>query len=147
MNHVMAVFIGTQTCASICCMDEQGMPYCFSCFYIYNAEKNLLYFKSHADTKHIGLLLKNPVAAGTILPDKLNKRSIQGIQFSGQLLSVMDDQAKNSSMHYHKRFPLALALPGKVWTLQLNQLKMTDSSKIFGKKIKWERQNKVLKDG
>ena len=142
MNHVMVVFIGTQTCASICCMDEQGMPYCFSCFYIYNAEKNLLYFKSNTDTKHIGLLLKNPVVAGTILPDKLNKLTIQGIQFSGHLLPVMDDEATDASKHYHRRFPIALALPGKVWTLQLNQLKMTDSRKIFGKKIKWEREGK-----
>jgi hypothetical protein len=143
MNKTMIEFIGTQTCASVCCVDEQGAPYCFSCFYVFSAEKNLLYFKSHADTKHIGVLLKNPVAAGTILPDKLNKLAAKGIQFTGQLLPLKDDRAKEASILYHKRFPIALAIPGKVWTLLLLQVKMTGSSKAFGKKLKWERENKM----
>jgi hypothetical protein len=143
MNDVILNFLVKQTCASICCVDELGMPYCFSCFYVFNAEKNLLYFKSHTDTKHMEVLFKNPAAAGTILPDKLNKLATKGIQFTGQLLPLKDDRAKEASLQYHKRFPIALAIPGKVWTLLLQQVKMTDSSKAFGKKLKWERENKM----
>lgn len=143
MNKTMIEFIKAQTCASICCVDEQGMPYCFSCYYVFNAEKNLLYFKSHADTTHIRILLNNPVTAGTILPDQLHKLATKGIQFTGQLLPARDDRTKDASLRYHKKFPIALAIPGKVWTLLLNQVKMTDSSKTFGQKIKWEREMQI----
>lgn len=77
-----------QPCASICHVDEQGMSCCFNCFYVFNAEINLFYYRSHAETRHVGILLNNPVTAGTILPDKLHKLETKGIQFTGQLLPL-----------------------------------------------------------
>src|SRR5665647_1153673 len=87
MNETIIRFLQRQTCATICCVDEQGNPYCFSCFYAFNREEGLLYFKSSAGSHHAALLKENPFIAGTILPDKLNKLLAKGLQFQAMVLN------------------------------------------------------------
>lgn len=140
MNEIIKLFIGEQTCSSICCVDETGQPYCFSCFYAFHADAGLLYFKSSENSRHAGLMKKNPFVAGTILPDKLNKISIKGIQFEATVLDTQQPLVKRSLGIYIKKHPLALAIPGEIWALQINHIKMTDSTLGFGKKIIWERE-------
>lgn len=130
-----------QNCASICCVDDTGRPYCFSCFFALNAEAGLLYFKSSAYSRHAVLMKKNPFVAGTILPDKLNKILIKGIQFEAIVLDGQQPLVKRTLGIYLKKHPLAFAIPGDVWTLQINKIKMTDSKLGFGKKINWERES------
>jgi uncharacterized protein YhbP (UPF0306 family) len=143
MNENIIRFFGNQTCATLCCIDEAGNPYCFSCYYVFNGRHGVLYFKSSTEAHHSALLAKNPVVAGTILPDKLNKLISQGIQLQGEMLEDSHLLAKDAYMLYHKKFPMALAIAGKVFTVRLNCLKMTDSSKIFGKKRKWNRAERT----
>lgn len=139
MNENITRFLQQQTCATICCVDEQGKPYCFSCFYAFNIEEGLLYFKSSADSHHSVLMKKNPCIAGTVLPDKLNSLLVKGIQFEGIVLDELHLLTKQSSNYYHKKHFMALAIPGKTWAIQINRIKMTDSTKGFGKKITWSR--------
>jgi len=139
MNETIIRFIQKQTCASVCCADEQGKPYCFSCFYAFNAEEGILYFKSSADSHHSALMKKNPFIAGTILPDKLNTLLVKGIQFQGIVLDSQHPLTKKASGNYHKEYPVALAMNGEISVIQINHIKMTDSSKGFGKKITWDR--------
>ena len=140
MNETIIQFLQEQTCASICCIDETGKPYCFSCFYAFNSETAMLYFKSSTHSRHAGLLLKNPFVAGTVLPDKLNKITIQGIQFEGTVLDARQPLVKRTLGIYLAKHPLALAIPGDIWALQINSIKMTDSTLGFGKKLLWERE-------
>lgn len=144
MHESISQFIQKQKCASICCVNETGAPYCFSSFFSFNASNGLLYFKSSADTNHIKIMLKNPDVAGTILPDKLQVLVVQGIQFQGFVLSLDDELAKDASRLYHSKYPFALAIPGVVWTIQLTNIKMTDSSKGFGNKISWTIPTAVI---
>lgn len=139
MDRIISEFIKKQRVATVCCVDEQGYPYCFSCFYAYGVE-GLLYFKSSTDTNHLQLLLKNNRVAGTIMPDKLNVLAIKGIQFEGQLVPADDAAAANAASRYHAKYPFALAMGGTVWTLQLNHIKMTDNSQGFGSKIQWNAE-------
>jgi uncharacterized protein YhbP (UPF0306 family) len=139
MNENIIQFLQKQTCATICCVDEQGRPYCFSCFYAFNIEKGLLYFKSSIDSHHSVLMKKNPFIAGTVLPDKLNSLLAKGIQFEGIVLHELHFLTKESSHYYHKKHLMALAIPGKTWAIQIDRIKMTDSIKGFGKKITWNR--------
>jgi len=139
MNETIIQFLQKQTCATICCVDEQEKPYCFSCFYAFNPEDGLLYFKSSANSHHSELMKKNPFIAGTILPDKLNKLIVKGIQFEGILLDSQHAMVKQSGSNYLKKHPISLAIPGEVWTVQISHIKMTDSTKGFGKKIAWKR--------
>jgi uncharacterized protein len=48
MNENIIRFFQKQTCASISCVDDQYKPWCFSCFYAFNTELGLLYYKSSA---------------------------------------------------------------------------------------------------
>lgn len=139
MNDPIASFISQQTAASICCMDEKGMPYCFSCFYVYNSKEHLLYYKSSNDTRHSSLLQQSPWVAGTILPDKLQNLLVKGVQFEGTLLAEEDPLAQNAAEQYYIKNPMAMAIPGHVWTIRIDNIKMTDSSLGFGKKITWSR--------
>ena len=136
MDERIAKFISKQTCASICCIDEGGRPYCFSCFYAFNDEEIMLYFKSSEDSHHSGLLKKNAMVAGTILPDKLGLFQIKGIQFEG---IVLPDDPK-AAAYYYQKHKVAIAIAGEIWTIRINKIKFTDNSLGFGKKILWERE-------
>lgn len=137
-------YLKEQTCASVCCVDEQGQPYCFSCFYVYNGNEQLLYYKSSADTQHSLILSKNPVIAGTILPDKLSKLHVRGLQFEGAVLPFNHPLAIPAGSFYHRKNPVALAIPGEVWTIQVNSIKFTDSGLGFGKKLSWSREDMLI---
>jgi len=139
MNETIVNFIQQQQIASICCVDEYNNPYCFTCFFAFNRRDGLLYFKSSASSHHIKLLLRQTQVAGTILPGKLEPLSMKGIQFGGMVLPEGHSLTSNAVNSYHFKYPFAMAMPGKVYTIQLTHVKMTDNSKGFGKKITWER--------
>ena len=139
MNESIVRFLQQQTSATICLINEEGLPYCFNCFYAFNQDKHLLYFKSSADSYHSKFLKQNTAVAGTVLPDKLNGLLIKGVQFDGFMVTEDITLAEHSSLLYHKRHPLALAIKGIVYTIHLNRVKMTDGSRGFGKKITWSR--------
>lgn len=139
MNETIIQFLKEQTSASICCVDATGKPYCFSCFYAFNSTTGLLYFKSSANSHHATLMQQNSFVAGTVLPDKLNKILIKGIQFEAIVLDTQQPLVKRTLGIYLAKHPLALAIPGDIWALQINYIKMTDSTLGFGKKIIWKR--------
>lgn len=139
MNETIIRFLQRQTCSTICCVDEQGKAWCFCCFYAFNGEEGLLYFKSSADSHHSVLMEKNPFTAGTILPDKLNVLLVKGVQFEGIVIDADHPLMKQASGFYHKKYPMALAMSGNMWAIQINHIKMTDSTMGFGKKITWSR--------
>lgn len=139
MDNDISDFLNTQTCATICVNDENGAPYCFTCFYAFDADKKVIYFKSSPGVYHVQLFGINKAIAGTVLPDKLKTLLVQGVQFRGTLLDKEHAMMEKSSTRYHKRHPLALAKSGEIWGIQLDNVKMTDSSKGFGTKIYWER--------
>jgi hypothetical protein len=140
MNENIIRFLEKQTCANICCIDDQLNPWCFTCFYAFDAGHILLHYKSSADSGHSKILLQNPKIAGTILPDKLNKLLVKGIQFEGILLNASDPLATSAAGCFYRKHPLAMAHSGELWTIQINHIKMTDSSAVFGKKTAWSRE-------
>lgn len=140
----ISLFLEKQTVASVCCVDEQGNPYCFSCFYVFNSREAALYFKSSPSAHHSPILLKNPVVAGTVLPDKLNILQVKGIQFEGELLPADHLLAKKAAASYYKKNPAAVVIPGEIWTIQVNHIKFTDNTLGFGTKISWYREGQEL---
>lgn len=143
MNETILNFLRKQTAASISCVNELNEPYSFSCFFVFNSQENLLYFKSNPSAYHAQILLQNPKVSGTILPDKLNKLAVKGIQFSGVVLAEGNPLTKQAAQSYHARFPLAIAIPGIVSTIQLNQVKMTVHLPGIFKKHVWQREEKT----
>lgn len=139
MNQQIFNFIQKQTCANICCINNVMQPYCFTCYYLFNSTEQLLYYKSSFNTTHSVNILANANVAGTILPNKLNKLQVMGVQFEGIVLHTDDPIVQVASIAYHKKYPMALAVPGSVWVIQLNHIKYTNNALGFGKKLHWER--------
>jgi uncharacterized protein YhbP (UPF0306 family) len=142
-QHI-ANFISQQSVASICCIGPEGDLHCFSCYYAYQEKQELLFFKTSDNSQHMQYLLVNPVLAGTILPDKLNKVVSKGIQFNGRLVSPGHAQGNDAQKFYHRRYPFALAMKGTVYTIRLDWLKMTDNSLGIGTKLVWDRRHSPL---
>ena len=143
MNARIGDFIEGQKVATVCCMDEENTPYCFSCFFVFDREKALLYFKSSSKAFHSTVLNKSPKVAGTIQPDKLNPLAIKGIQFTGLMINAHEPMASDANTRYHKKYPFALAMPGEVRTIRLHYIKMTDNTLSFGKKIIWQQESVI----
>ena len=143
MNERIVDFINHQKVAAVCCVEEGNKPYCFSCFYAFDEKRKLLYFKSGPNAHHSQLLIQNPIIAGTIQQDKINSLAIKGIQFTGRILDAKDELCSQAENIYHKKFPFALAMPGEIWTLQLQVIKMTDNTSSFGKKLHWQLHEAV----
>jgi uncharacterized protein YhbP (UPF0306 family) len=110
MNENIINYIEQQTCASLCCITDTGKPYCFSCYYVFNKAEGLLYYKSSADSTHSVMMKLNPAIAGTILPDKLSKVTVKGIQFEGIALAQDHPLCQQSSSIFYKKNPMAMAL-------------------------------------
>lgn len=144
MNERIVDFINHQRVAGVCCVDKEGSPSCFNCFYAFDAERNLLYFKSGSSAHHSEILLQKPIVAGTIQQDKINPLAIKGIQFTGRILDPNNELCSQADSVYHKRFPFALTMPGEIWTLQLEAIKMTDNTLSFGKKLHWSLHKAVV---
>lgn len=140
MDAEIKEFIQKQKIATICCVDEQGNPYCFTCFYAFNLQHCLLIFKSSATSRHIKLLLERQQVSGTILSGKMSAFPVKGIQFSGALWEPTT-HVLDAAMEYYKKFPLALTLSGEIFLVKLEGIKMTNSQKILGKKIVWQRDS------
>ncbi len=140
MKDKIDAFIAKQHCANICSVDEAGHPYCFSCFYTYNKENTLLYFKTSDSTRHAAMMLKQALVAGTILPDKLNFLQIKGIQLEGRVIENHHPLAAHASSQYYKQHPTALAMPGDIWIIQIDSIKFTDNTLGFGTKLHWQRE-------
>lgn len=81
--------------------------------------------------------MANGNVAGTILPDKLDKLKVKGLQFRGEVLKDHEISSRASRL-YHLRYPMALLIPGQIWAVRVLSIKYTDSAMRFGKKLLWE---------
>lgn len=140
MEKEFADFIAECKVATVCCVDN-GVPYCFNCYYAFIEEEGLLIYKSSLGTKHEEILKYNKIVAGTIIPEEIVLAIIRGIQYEGILLD--DDFQLNlkASAAYYLRFPFAMAIPGKLYVLALSAIKYTDNTKGFGYKKQWKKEN------
>lgn len=143
MRKEITTFIKENKIASFCCVDDNNAPHCFNCFYLFDDQYQLLFFKSSENTQHSKIMATSYRIAGSILPDKLDFITMKGIQFSGIVLTENFPGDIKPEIFYHKKLPFAFAKPGKVWCVQLETIKMTDSTNVFGKKLRWERSEDV----
>lgn len=118
-----------------------NVPYCANCYYAFDATNNILVFLSDSHTRHMKEALVNKNVAGTIAKEVEAVNQIQGVQFTGLLISPGDKGFLEQQFYdcYYQKFPFARELPSKVWGIQLKYVKMTDNTLGFGKKLIWEK--------
>lgn len=91
------------------------------------------------------LLMGKPFVSGTILPDRLKRFAVEGIQFRGTWLPVDQLPAQDASGKYHLKHPFALAIPGQVSAVQLREIKMAKRKPGPGKGIIWTGEEPAKK--
>lgn len=110
--------------------------WCCSMFYAYDPEDTALIVASDPQTHHMQNVALNPEVAGTIALETKTVGKIEGIQFRAQMMLSEEGRAKSL---YFKRFPYALAMNPILWKIRLLEVKLTDNTLGFGKKLRWER--------
>lgn len=130
-------FLKSQTLITLA-TSADNIPYCANCFYSFDLTNKLLIIKSGSSTRHIREGLLNNKVAGAIIPSSLKIGQIIGLQFQGILSEPVGEELIAAKNSYYKKFPFALIMPGELWIIQPEYLKMTDNRKLFAEKTEWK---------
>lgn len=114
--------------------------WCANAFYYYDAVKVAFYLLSEAHTRHGELIGEGANVAGTVNGQPKTVALIRGVQFRGRIKMLDETQAADIRHLYCKRFPVAKVMKAPVWEICLDELKMTDNTLGFGKKLHWLRE-------
>lgn len=127
-------FIRQHHLLSLATMGER--LWCCSMFYAYDPHSISFIVASEETTEHMRNVLQNPQVAGTIALETKIVGKIQGIQFAAEM-GVCPDTLKGL---YFDAFPYARVMTPTLWVIRLDEIKMTDNTLGFGKKISWKRE-------
>jgi uncharacterized protein len=118
---------------------EDNKPYCCTCFYTYIKENNLFIFTSEYNTRHIGQFLKQPIVAGSIALETRIIGKIRGLQFTGKMTELKDQELKEARKAYLLKFPYTLPFlkDTPFWSIAPDFIKLTDNRLGFGTKLIW----------
>lgn len=132
-------FLEKNRVASVCYTDERNIPNCFACFFVLSGVHPSLVFKSSYGTAHEEFTRFSHKVAGTVLPEKLDILNIKGVQFAGHTLNEASISPELISDYYSK-YPFARIKSGYIWVVQLDMVKFTDNTIVFGQKTLWNAQ-------
>ncbi|MEI8204064.1 MAG: pyridoxamine 5'-phosphate oxidase family protein [Bacteroidota bacterium] len=118
---------------------ENNIPWCASCFYVFDNEKQQFIITSDLETRHAKEALEQPVVAGTIALETAVIGKIRGIQFAGSIYQPVGKELNAAKVHYLKKFPYAVLMKTHIWIINAEIIKFTDNRLGFGKKILWRR--------
>lgn len=109
--------------------------WCCSMFYAYDPETISFIVASDETTEHMKNVAQNSYVSGTVALETKTVGKIQGIQYAG----VMQSCPESLKHLYFEAFPYARVMNPALWRIRLDEMKMTDNTLGFGKKIMWKR--------
>ncbi|MBL5923342.1 YhbP family protein [Lelliottia amnigena] len=121
------------------CVHHEGELWCANAFYYYDPERVAFYVLSEDKTRHAQMTGARAHVAGTINGQPKNVALIRGVQFKGEIRRLEGEESDSMRRQYTRRFPVALALSAPVWEIRPDELKFTDNTLGFGKKLHWLR--------
>lgn len=134
MDKKIDAFIQKHHLLSLATIGER--LWCCSMFYAYDEDEMVFVVASDETTEHMGNVAQNAHVAGTVALETKTVGKIQGIQFAG----VMQKAEKREYEFYFETFPYARIMNPTLWSIRLDEVKMTDNTLGFGKKITWKRE-------
>ncbi len=143
MNKKIVDFISAQKILSLCTFGNMDL-HCAICFYAYIPDIRILVIKSKSSTQHVQNALLNHKVAGTITPTILMLGEVKGIQFTATFLQENAPEMQKALKTYYQTLPMAVAVSGEIWGLQLDSVKMTDNTLGFGTKLYWNRESEKI---
>jgi uncharacterized protein YhbP (UPF0306 family) len=118
---------------------SDNQPYTCTCFYVFLDDLNLFVFTSDRTTRHIAEAEIQPRVAGAIALETSIVGKIQGIQFTGQIRKLQNNELKISENAYIRKFPVAILKETTLWGIEPDFIKMTHNRLGFGKKLIWNK--------
>ena len=125
------------------CVHQEGELWCANAFYLYDPERVAFYLLSEDKTRHAQMSGPQAPVAGTVNGQPKNVALIRGVQFKGEIRCLEGEESDAMRKRYTRRFPVALALSAPVWEIRLDELKFTDNTLGFGKKLHWLRSEQA----
>lgn len=123
------------------CVTRQGELWCANAFYLYDPNKVAFYVLSEDHTRHAQMTGLTAPVAGTVNGQPKTVALIRGVQFKGEIRRMSDEESEIPRGQYNRRFPVARVLSAPVWELRLDEIKFTDNTLGFGKKLHWIRDS------
>lgn len=114
-----------------------NVPQSASLFYAYDAEKVTFVVASDTKTEHIQNVLANDNVSGTVALETDEVGKIEGIQFRAKMKMITHKEGEL----YFRKFPFAKVMNPQLWSIALEEIKLTDNRLGFGKKLYWQREN------
>jgi len=115
----------------------EGVPWCCSCYFVYDEERNEFLFTSATDTLHGKQMLEHPEVAANLHLETMVTGKIQGLQIKGRVQLLEGEAAASAQWKYIKRFPIAAMMKLTLWSLKPSILKLTDNRLGIGIKLYW----------
>ncbi|EOS95687.1 YhbP family protein [Erwinia tracheiphila] len=134
--NAITCFLQKQHVLSVC----GGTPvWCANCFYRFDPLRVAFWIMTESKTRH-GMQFYNDLqVAGTVNGQPKSVLKIQGVQYSGKISLLEGEAQEHAYKAYVKRFPVATKVSAPLWEIWIDELKMTDNTLGFGKKLSWQR--------
>ncbi|EPY4975702.1 TPA: YhbP family protein [Klebsiella quasipneumoniae subsp. similipneumoniae] len=121
------------------CVSRDDELWCANAFYVYDPDSVAFYLLSDEHTRHGQMTGERAKVAGTVNGQPKTVALIRGVQFQGEIRRLRGDEEARMRQRYVKRFPVARMLSAPVWEIRPDEIKFTDNTLGFGKKLHWRR--------
>ncbi|EOI3529090.1 YhbP family protein [Cronobacter dublinensis] len=121
------------------CVGREDALWCANAFYVYDRERVAFYLLSDTKSRHGEMAGRQARVAGTVNGQTKTVARIRGVQFAGELRLVEAPESEALRERYNRRFPVARAMSSPLWEIRLDEIKFTDNTLGFGKKLAWLR--------
>ncbi|EMD9037657.1 YhbP family protein [Salmonella enterica] len=125
------------------CVHHEGELWCANAFYLFDAQNVALYLLTDDKTRHAQMSGACASVAGTVNGQPKTVARIRGVQFKGEIRRLEGQKSDAARKAYLRRFPVARVLPAPVWEIRLDEIKFTDNTLGFGKKLHWLRDSRA----
>ncbi|EJU1695143.1 YhbP family protein [Salmonella enterica] len=125
------------------CVYHEGELWCANAFYLFDAQNVALYLLTEDKTRHAQMSGARAPVAGTVNGQPKTVARIRGVQFKGEIRRLEGQESDAARKAYLRRFPVARVLPAPVWEIRLDEIKFTDNTLGFGKKLHWLRDSRA----
>ncbi|EFT9487797.1 YhbP family protein [Salmonella enterica] len=125
------------------CVRHEGELWCANAFYLFDAQNVALYLLTDDKTRHAQMSGACAPVAGTVNGQPKTVARIRGVQFKGEIRRLEGEESDAARKAYLRRFPVARVLPAPVWEIRLDEIKFTDNTLGFGKKLHWLRDSRA----
>lgn len=126
------------------CVAREDELWCATAFYLYDPQQVVFYLLSETHTRHAQMTGERARVAGTVSGQPKTVALIRGVQFRGEIRLLAGQESDAARARYNRRFPVARALHAPVWEIRLDELKFTDNTLGFGKKLSWLRETEQM---